>query len=228
MSATIAAITDDALVLRNLARITAERGETLVAGKSVAALQLAAPPSAVVIDLDVKDALPIAVQVKARWHNALVAGFLSYPNRKLWEAAQAAGFDLVATRGALATQLQEKLKDWSGSAKARVRVCDAADLAGRLGVIARLSDLPIGPVAVYHVGGELFATQDVCPHAGARLSEGELAGTLITCPRHGSQFDVRTGERLRGPADLEIETYRVEIDGGQVFLELGSLHHEGT
>jgi nitrite reductase/ring-hydroxylating ferredoxin subunit len=50
------------------------------------------------------------------------------------------------------------------------------------------------------------------------LSEGELQGTVITCPRHGSQFDVRTGERLRGPAEREIKTYRVETDGGQVFI----------
>ena len=213
----IVAITEDVFVLRNLARI----GDT-VSAKSLATLpQLAEPPVAVVIDLDVKNAVALAAQVKARWANALVAGFLSYPNRKLWESAEAAGFDLVATRGALAAQLQDKLKGWEGRSKQRVRVCDVADLAGRLGVIARLSDLPMGPIAVYHVSGEVFAVQDVCPHAGARLSEGELAGAVITCPRHGSQFDVRSGERVRGPADLGIETYRVEMESGQVFLVLG-------
>ena len=66
----------------------------------------------------------------------------------------------------------------------------------------------------------MYAAQDVCPHAGARLSEGALEGTIITCALHGSQFDVRTGERLRGPADVEIKTYRVEIQGTQVFLVL--------
>jgi nitrite reductase/ring-hydroxylating ferredoxin subunit len=95
-----------------------------------------------------------------------------------------------------------------------------ADLAGRLGVVARLADLPVGPVAVYHFSGKVHAAGDVCPHAGARLSEGALEGTVVTCPLHGSQFDVCTGERLRGPADAEIKTYRVDIEGGQVFLIL--------
>ncbi|MBI4786397.1 MAG: non-heme iron oxygenase ferredoxin subunit [Chloroflexi bacterium] len=208
------AITEDSLVLRNLAR-----AGNVTSAKSFAGLpQIDELPSAVVIDLDIKDALPVAAQVKARWANTLIAGFLSYPNRKLWESAEAAGFDLVTTRGALAAQLNEKLSDWQGRSKQRVRVCDVADLAGRLGVVARLSDLPMGPVAVYHIGGEVFAAQDVCPHAGAQLSQGELSGAIITCPRHGSQFDVRTGERVRGPADLGIETYRVEMDGGQVFV----------
>lgn len=217
----LAAITADELVLRNLARMAEARGDTMVSAKSMAVLFPAeTTPSAIVIDLDVKDAVASIAQVKARWPNAFVAGFLSYPNRKLWEAAEAAGFDLVATRGALAAQLQVKLQEWQGRSRQRVRVCDAADLAGRLGVIARLSDLPAGPVAVYHIGAGVYATQDVCPHAGARLSEGELGGAVITCPKHGSQFDVRSGERVRGPADLGITTYRVEIDGGQVFLVL--------
>ncbi len=207
------------MVLRHLARVAQSRSELLVSANTLAAVPpVEVPPVAVVIDLDVKDAIPLAAQVKAQWANSLVAGFLSYPNRKLWEQAEASGFDLVTTRGALAAQLQTRLQEWQGEARQRVRVCDAADLAGRLGVVACLDDLPIGPVAVYHIGGQVYAAQDVCPHAGARLSEGELAGTVVTCPRHGSQFDVSTGERLRGPADVPIETYRVQVDGGQVFL----------
>ena len=137
------------------------------------------------------------------------------------EGEHAAGLDLVASRGALAAQLQKKLKEWQTAPGARrVRVCDMADLAGRLGVVARLADLPVGPVAVYHFSGKVVAAGDVCPHAGARLSEGALEGTVVTCPLHGSQFDVCTGERLRGPADVEIKTYRVDIEGGQVFLIL--------
>ncbi len=210
----IVAITQDTFVLRGLARI----GEVIGVKSLTLVPPMDVPPVAVVIDLDVKGTLLVAGQVKAQWANSFVAGFLSYPNRKLWDEAEASGFDLVTTRGALAAQLQTRLQDWRGEARPRVRICDAADLAGRLGVVARLDDLPIGPVAVYHIGGQVYAVGDVCPHAGARLSEGELAGTVVTCPRHGSQFDVCTGERLRGPADVPIETYRVEVDGGQVFL----------
>lgn len=210
----ILAITRDELVLRNLERI----GEVESAYALGEAPQNGGGPAAVVIDLDVKDAVAVAAQAKARWADALIAGFLSYPDRKLWQAADAAGFDLVTTRGALATQLQSRLKTWQGRSKERVPVCDVADLAGRLGVIARLDNLPMGPIAVYHVGGQVFAAQDVCPHAGARLSEGDITGAIVTCPRHGSQFDVRNGERLRGPADIAIKTFRVEIDGGQVYV----------
>jgi nitrite reductase/ring-hydroxylating ferredoxin subunit len=49
---------------------------------------------------------------------------------------------------------------------------------------------------------------------------GSLEGTVITCPLHGSQFDVRTGERLRGPADHQITVHQVGIDGGRAFVEL--------
>jgi nitrite reductase/ring-hydroxylating ferredoxin subunit len=214
----IVAITRDELVLRNLARFAAEQ-QDLVSAPSLAALpEQLGDPMAVVVDLDAKEALATGEQVRARWPNTFLAGFLSYPNRKLWDAAQAAGFDLVATRGALVAQLQDKLKNWRGKSKQRMHICDVADLAGRLGAVMRLEDPHAGPVCVYHIGGEVFAAQDVCPHAGARLSEGELQGAVITCPRHGSQFDVRTGERLRGPAELVIKTYRVETDGGQVFL----------
>jgi nitrite reductase/ring-hydroxylating ferredoxin subunit len=118
--------------------------------------------------------------------------------------------------------LQKKLKDWQKApGKRRMRICDTADLAGRLGLIARLSDPTIGAVAIYHFNGKVYATEDVCPHAGARLSEGALEGTVITCPLHGSQFDFCSGERLRGPADVAIKTHRVDIEGGQVFLTLG-------
>ena len=44
--------------------------------------------------------------------------------------------------------------------------------------------------------------------------------TTITCPLHRSQFDVRTGERLRGPADERIPTFRIVVDGGIAYLEL--------
>jgi nitrite reductase/ring-hydroxylating ferredoxin subunit len=71
---------------------------------------------------------------------------------------------------------------------------------------------------VYHVSGALFAVEDRCPHAGATLSEGELAGSVLTCPRHGSQFDVRDGDRLRGPADVPLRTFDLVEEAGFVYL----------
>ena len=74
------------------------------------------------------------------------------------------------------------------------------------------------PLAVYHVGNRFVACADRCPHAGATLSEGELEGPVVTCPRHGSQFDVTSGQRVRGPADTDIATYPTVADGGEIYL----------
>ncbi len=69
------------------------------------------------------------------------------------------------------------------------------------------------PVAVYNVAGKYYATQDTCTHAGGPLNEGELDGVQITCPWHGSCFDVTDGKVLCGPAKKPLQTYRVVIDG---------------
>jgi nitrite reductase/ring-hydroxylating ferredoxin subunit len=217
----IVAVTDDPIVLRGLGRVAGAFGANLHSFKSLVTATFDDAPLAIIVDAEIDAALEAAGAWKSKWPATLVAGFVSNPSRTRWEQAEAAGLDLVASRGALAAQLQKKLKEWQTAPGARrVRVCDMADLAGRLGVVARLADLPVGPVAVYHFSGRVHAAGDVCPHAGARLSEGALEGTVVTCPLHGSQFDVCTGERLRGPADAEIKTYRVDIEGGQVFLIL--------
>ena len=216
----IVVITDDPVVLRGIERVGEALGAALDCFKSLAAATFDDAPSAIVLDAEVARAQETVGELKSRWPQTFVAGFVSNPSRTLWEQAEAAGFDLVASRGALAAQLHKKLKTWQAApGKRQVRVCDMADLAGRLGVVARLSDLPIGPVAMYHFSGQVYAVQDVCPHAGARLSEGALEGAIITCPLHGSQFDVRSGERVRGPSDAHIDAYQVVVEGGVAYLE---------
>ena len=73
-------------------------------------------------------------------------------------------------------------------------------------------------VAVYNVDGQLYATQNNCTHRGGPLCEGTLAGEIVTCPWHGSQFNVRTGEVVDGPAEVPLKTYRVEVRDGKVFV----------
>jgi nitrite reductase/ring-hydroxylating ferredoxin subunit len=83
----------------------------------------------------------------------------------------------------------------------------------------RLSDVPpgsallVGNVAVFNVDGKLCATQNECTHRQGPLNEGELDGSTVTCPLHGSQFDVSTGAVLRGPATEPLKTYRVLVEG---------------
>jgi nitrite reductase/ring-hydroxylating ferredoxin subunit len=67
-------------------------------------------------------------------------------------------------------------------------------------------------VAVYNVNGTLYATQNDCTHEGGPLSEGDLQSTVITCPWHGSRFDVTSGKLVRGPAQRPLQTFRVSVE----------------
>jgi 3-phenylpropionate/trans-cinnamate dioxygenase ferredoxin subunit len=69
-------------------------------------------------------------------------------------------------------------------------------------------------VTVYNVGGAFYATQDRCTHTDAPLSEGDLDGQVVTCPIHGSCFDVTTGAVNCGPAKTPLRTYQVVVEGG--------------
>jgi nitrite reductase/ring-hydroxylating ferredoxin subunit len=177
-------------------------------------------PAVVVVDLDGPGALDALEALRARWPEALLAGHLGFPDRERWLAAERAGCDVVANRGALATALGRRLAAGGATRGRRYPLVASAEVAGRLGLVRRIDDTPAGPLAVYHVANRLYVCGDRCPHAGATLSEGELAGPVLTCPRHGSQFDVRTGERRRGPADVGLETFPVLEDKGEVYVLL--------
>ena len=87
---------------------------------------------------------------------------------------------------------------------------------------------------VARVGDSCYAVDDVCPHMGARLSGGKLEGTVITCPRHGSQFDVTDGHVVRWTdfprpvaavarivkSPKPLTTYPVRLEGDRVLVEL--------
>jgi 3-phenylpropionate/trans-cinnamate dioxygenase ferredoxin component len=83
------------------------------------------------------------------------------------------------------------------------------------------SALLVGNVAVFNVAGGFCATQAACTHRGGPLNEGAIDGTTVTCPLHGSQFDVCTGAVLRGPAKEPVRTYRVIVEGDIGRVEAG-------
>jgi nitrite reductase/ring-hydroxylating ferredoxin subunit len=176
-------------------------------------------PGVVIVDLATESAVDRVRRARTRWPQALVAGYLAVPDAARWLAGQRAGCDIVANRGAVVGRLRPLLAA-GRPRRERFPLVDEADTAGRLGVVARVDDSPVGPVAVYRVEGSLVACEDVCPHQGAALSRGGLDGRTITCPRHGSQFDVTTGARTRGPADRDISRYPLLVDHGQVCLAL--------
>jgi nitrite reductase/ring-hydroxylating ferredoxin subunit len=188
-------------------------------GLSVVPVPAQHGPALAVLDLSSPGALDTVATWRERWPDTVIAGYLGEPDRTTWVEAQRRGADVVTTRGSLIVALRERLKHGGGAVRhRRFPLLDASDLAGRLGFVAAVDDTPVGPVGVYRVDGKLYAAADRCPHAGQRLCRGELDGAIVTCPGHGSRFDVRTGERVRGPADDDIETYSVVEDNGQLFL----------
>lgn len=93
-------------------------------------------------------------------------------------------------------------------------------------------DLDGVPVLVAKVGGRVYAIGGRCTHLGCRLVEGTLRGTIVTCPCHGTKFDMATGDVVRAltawPRPLaavvstfvrEARVYRVREAGGKVFVE---------
>jgi nitrite reductase/ring-hydroxylating ferredoxin subunit len=96
--------------------------------------------------------------------------------------------------------------------------------------IARLDEIHEGELLSREVEGELvclarvagciYAFTDNCTHISGPLNEGELEGHTLTCPWHGAQFDVRTGQVLRGPARQDILTYPVKIEDESILISL--------
>jgi len=205
-------IGEDRWIARRLASLDVDFGLRWVSTEAADSVDL------VVVDLAAAGAIDEVRQARRRWPAAIIAGYLTMPDPDTWIAGQRAGCDLVANRGALTARLRPLLAGAQG--RRTFPVLSEADLAGRLGLVARIDQTPVGPVAVYQIGGAVYAVADRCPHAAALLSAGELDGRQVTCPGHGSQFDVCTGERTRGPADADIATFPVVVSGGQVSILL--------
>ena len=92
----------------------------------------------------------------------------------------------------------------------------------RISEVTAGSSLRLGDVAVFNVGGNFCATDEKCTHMQGHLSDGKLEGSTVTCPLHGSQFNVCTGEVLLGPAKQSLKTYRVIIEGDIGRIEAAS------
>jgi nitrite reductase (NADH) small subunit len=71
--------------------------------------------------------------------------------------------------------------------------------------------------AIFNIGGLLLAIDGICPHQGGPLAEGTVEGTIVTCPWHGWQFDVRTGQNTLGGRVTQ-PVYEVKIEGRDVLV----------
>ena len=73
-------------------------------------------------------------------------------------------------------------------------------------------------VGVYRIGDDLYALEDRCSHDDGPLCEGDREGFEVICPRHGARFDVRTGAVLSPPATEDVDSFRVEVRGEDVYV----------
>jgi nitrite reductase/ring-hydroxylating ferredoxin subunit len=75
-------------------------------------------------------------------------------------------------------------------------------------------------IAVFNVGGTLYAIDAACPHVRGPLEKGRVEGTVVTCPLHGSEFDLQTGAVRRGPATRPVQRYATRVENGKLVIDL--------
>lgn len=150
----------------------------------------------------------------------VIVGTMVVPDQSRWYFAERAGFDMVCNEGSVASALARKLEDFETGGRQSFPLCSADEHAGRLGLLGRFEVPKIGWVALWRSGSRLGCLEDRCPHLGAPLSEGEVEEGVVTCPWHGSQFDTKSGERLRGPADEDVKRFEVYERDGRIWLAL--------
>lgn len=98
-----------------------------------------------------------------------------------------------------------------------IRVVSASELArGKCGEYIAGERV----IALFNVGGSFYALDGICPHQGGPLGKGELAGCIVTCPWHGFQFDVTTGQHQTSRT-LVHPTFPVKVEDGGVWVDLG-------
>jgi 3-phenylpropionate/trans-cinnamate dioxygenase ferredoxin component len=102
---------------------------------------------------------------------------------------------------------------------AELDVCPLDELPPGSVKIVRAGELAVG---VYNLGGVLLAIEDRCSHDDGPLCEGDWDADegVVVCPRHGANFDLRTGEPLTLPAYEPVETFAVRVDDGIVKVDV--------
>lgn len=99
----------------------------------------------------------------------------------------------------------------------KVEVTKLEELPRERGVLVKVGDQRI---ALFRIDDNVYAIGDRCSHAEASLAEGEVFDDAVECPRHGSEFDLATGEPSSLPATSPVPIYEVTVEDGTVYLTL--------
>ncbi|MEZ5100354.1 MAG: non-heme iron oxygenase ferredoxin subunit [Thermoleophilia bacterium] len=98
-------------------------------------------------------------------------------------------------------------------------VCPLSELPPNRVRVVAVGDLEI---AVFNADGQLYAIEDRCTHDDGPLADGDFDpdSCIVSCPRHGAQFDVRTGKALTLPAYVPVDTFPVRVVDGVVRVDV--------
>ena len=97
------------------------------------------------------------------------------------------------------------------------KVASRAKLKVNEPVAVKIGDKLIG---IYLLDGAVYAIGDLCTHEFALLSEGFVEGDCVECPLHGARFGIKTGKAMSEPADTDVPTYPVKVEGDDIFVGL--------
>jgi 3-phenylpropionate/trans-cinnamate dioxygenase ferredoxin subunit len=99
----------------------------------------------------------------------------------------------------------------------KIKTLKTSELSLNSSKVISLSDKQI---ALFNYGGEYYALDDMCSHAEASLSEGDVYDCKVECPLHGAEFDLKTGDAVTLPATKPVNKYKVNVEDGYIFLEM--------
>ena len=95
--------------------------------------------------------------------------------------------------------------------------------------VAKKADIPPGTgkvvetggktIAVFNCDGTFYATNNTCVHRGGPLGEGSLSGTTVTCPWHGWEYDVTSGE-CTADHSVKVQTFDVKVEGDDLLVSI--------
>ncbi len=97
-----------------------------------------------------------------------------------------------------------------------VKALNKSDVREGAGTLARIGDQLI---AVFIIEGDYYAIDNTCPHRGGSLVEGELDGCVVSCPSHGWEFNVTTGESPVNPAAY-VKEFPIKLEGEDLLIEM--------
>jgi nitrite reductase/ring-hydroxylating ferredoxin subunit len=99
----------------------------------------------------------------------------------------------------------------------RVELCKAEEVAEGSALRVETEGLVL---AVFHIEGAFYVTDDACTHGPGSLSEGYIDGDVIECNFHNGQFDIKTGEVVSPPCMIPVKTYPAKVEDGVVVIEV--------